>query len=640
MNVRERGQRSLQVGAELTGRGVDFRVWAPEHKRVEVQIEDPSGDIKVKIDLKKEKGGFFSEEVPGVFEGTLYRFLLDGRSEPLADPASRFQPEGPSGPSEVIDPAVFNWTDSGWPGVHLRGQVIYEMHIGTFTSEGTWEGALSHLEELADIGVSLLEIMPVADFAGDFGWGYDGVDLFAPTRLYGRPDDMRRFVDKCHSLGLGVVLDVVYNHLGPSGNVIKIFSPQFFTEAHDNEWGEAINFYGTNSNPVREFYLANVEYWIREYHLDGLRFDATDTMQDHSGRHILADISEKAREAAGNRSILLIAENQLQNTRLVRPANENGYGLDAVWNDDFHHSVRVAATGHSQAYYSDYKGRPQELISCVKRGYLYQGQLYFWQKNGRGTPTTGIKAEVFIDYIQNHDQVANSLTGQRIHFLTSPGRYRAVTALLLLSPGTPMLFQGQEFGASTPFHYFGNPGSGVDEKVFKGRIKFLQQFCNLHQVDLQGLVHKPSDPDTFRKSVLNHDEKRDSKNYDLCRDLLRLRRREAVFADQPAGGVDGAVLGERSFVLRFFGSVPADDRLLLINMGTDERFSPNPEPLLAPLPGMDWEILWTSEDPKYGGGGTLFIDTDRGWYLPGEAAVVMKPARRTKKPACPEHEHE
>src|SRR5207302_8022588 len=306
---------------------------------------------------------------------------------------------------------------------------------------GTLAAAQQHLPALAELGVTLVEVMPLADFPGRFGWGYDGVDLFAPTRLYGTPDDLRRFVDAAHAAGLGVILDVVYNHFGPDGNYLREFSDDYFTDRHDNEWGEAINYDGDNAGPVREFMAANAGYWIEEFHFDGLRLDATQQIFDRSNEHILAVIARRVRQAAGGRRTLLVAENEPQEVKLVRPPERGGYGLDMLWNDDYHHSALVVLSGHNEAYYGDYLGTPQEFVSAAKWGYLYQGQRYRWQKKRRGTPTFDLEPDRFVTFTQNHDQVANSGRGLRCAELTGPGRYRALTALLLLGPGTPMLFQ-------------------------------------------------------------------------------------------------------------------------------------------------------------------------------------------------------
>jgi len=465
----------LPVGAEITPDGVHFRVWAPNSRKVSVQLISAEGAKS--IALESESDGYFSGIVAGARANMLYKFQLDSGAFP--DPVSRFQPEGPHGPSRIIDRGAFRWTDTEWHGVTREGQVIYEMHIGTFTKEGTWRAAMEQLLELARLGITLLEIMPIADFPGRFGWGYDGVDLFAPTRLYGGPDDFRAFVDQAHALGLGVILDVVYNHIGPDGNFLKQFSPDYFTDRYQNEWGEALNFDGTQSRPVREFFIANAGYWIDEYHLDGLRLDATQQIFDSSEEHILAAIARRVREAAKDRSTYLVAENETQQSGLVRPVEQGGYGLDALWNDDFHHSARVALTGRNEAYYSDHLGHPQEFISAMKRGFLFQGQWYAWQNKRRGTPTTGLHPANFVNCIQNHDQVANSLRGIRLHQLTSPGSFRAMTALLLLGPGTPMLFQGQEFAASTPFLYFADHNPELAKLVAAGRQQFLEQFPSI-----------------------------------------------------------------------------------------------------------------------------------------------------------------
>ena len=619
--------RCLSVGAELTGRdGVHFRVWAPRARVVEVCLEDGPA-----VPLTADPDGYYAGVVPGATAGTRYRFRLDG-GKLLPDPASRFQPEGPHGPSEVVDPTTFAWTDSGWPGVRLPRQVIYEMHVGTFSREGSWDAAARELPELARLGVTVIELMPVADFPGRFGWGYDGVDLFAPTRLYGRPDDFRRFVDRAHAVGLGVILDVVYNHLGPDGNYLKEFSEWYFTDRYSNDWGQAINFDGENSAPVREFVLANAAHWIGEYHLDGLRLDATQQIYDASSEHIVAALGRRVREAAGGRATLVVAENEPQDIRLVRPIDQGGYGLDALWNDDFHHAAVVALTGLNAAYYSDYRGTPQEFVSAMKWAFLYQGQRYRWQKKRRGTTTFGLSPATFVTFIQNHDQIANSARGHRGHLLTSPGRYRAMTALMLLGPGTPMLFQGQEFGASAPFLYFADHKPELARQIRRGRAEFLHQFPGLAAPEMQRELPDPADLATFEESKLDHGEReRNGETYALHGDLLALRREDAVFASQRRGGLDGAVLGDEAFVLRYFddghGEGEQGDRLLLVNLGRELSIDPVPEPLLAPPTDARWELRWSSEDPRYGGFGTPPVETDENWHLPGESAIVMRPVR-------------
>jgi maltooligosyltrehalose trehalohydrolase len=622
--------RHLPIGAEYrAGEGVHFRVWAPKRRRVEVVLDSTSGP-QASV-LRQEELGYFAAGVPTARPGDRYQFRLEGSDTLFPDPASRFQPEGPHGPSEVIDPGAFAWTDHTWPGVSLPGQVIYEMHIGTFTSEGTFAAAQQQLPALAELGITVLEVMPVADFAGRFGWGYDGVDLFAPTRLYGRPDDFRRFVDHAHALGLAVILDVVYNHLGPDGNYLKQFSDDYFSKREKTEWGEALNFDGPNCVSVREFFIANARYWIQEYHLDGLRLDATQQIFDESDEHILCPIGRAVRAAAGARQTLVVCENETQETRLVRPCEKGGFGLDALWNDDYHHSAKVALTGHNDAYYTDYLGTPQEFIAALKWGFLYQGQYYSWQKKRRGTPALDLPPAHFINFLDNHDQVANSGRGLRCHALTSPGRYKALTALTLLGPATPMLFQGQEFAASNPFYFFADHEPELAKLVFKGRVEFMGQFRNMRLPESQRLIPDPADPRTFERCKIDFAERqRHTEAYQLHRDLLRLRREDPAFRAQRYRGVEGAVLGEQAFVLRFFVDGDAD-RLLLVNLGRDLWLNSAPEPLLAPPAGQSWQLLWSSEDVAYGGCGTPALETEENWQIPGEAAVVLKPDKVTKK---------
>jgi maltooligosyltrehalose trehalohydrolase len=616
--------RRIPIGAEPSREGTSFRVWAPKRRTVEVVLDGADGAVP----LDHEPSGYFSGFVPGARDGSLYRFRLDG-AEAFPDPASRFQPSGSHGPSQVVDPTRFRWTDAAWPGLALEGQVIYEMHVGAFTREGTWEAARREFAELASAGITVLEVMPVADFPGRFGWGYDGVGLFAPVAIYGAPDDFRRFVDDAHRHSLGVILDVVYNHIGPDGNYLKQFSDDYFTARYSNEWGEAINYDGANSTPVREWVATNAAYWAAEFHIDGLRLDATQQMFDASPRHIIADLTDAMRRAAAaaHRRVIVVAENEAQESRLARPVAEGGCGIDALWNDDFHHSAVVAATGRNDAYYSDYFGKPQEFISAIRHGYLFQGQRFTWQAKRRGTPAWGLRPEQFVTYIENHDQIANSGHGERLHRLTSPGRLRALTALLLLAPATPLLFMGQEFAASAPFLFFADHDERLRSLVHEGRIQFLAQFRSLAQPEMRTHFSDPGDLGTFERCKLDFSERlKHATVYQLHKDLLLLRREDPVFRMQRPGGVEGAVLGPEAFVLRYFGS-GGDDRLLLVNLGVDLRLEPVPEPLIAPPEGRIWEIQWSSEDPRYGGCGTPPPFVPENWRILGHAAIVMRAAK-------------
>lgn len=605
------------------GGDVHFRVWAPDHRRVHVVLEEGPGSPAT-LPLQPQEDGYHAAVAPGE-AGTLYRYRLSDDAL-YPDPASRFQPHGPDGPSQVVDPDAFRWSDAHWTGVSLPGQIIYELHLGTFTPDGSWAAAAEQLPELAALGVTVLEVMPVAEFPGDFGWGYDGVDLYAPYHRYGNPDDFRRFVDRAHGAGLAVILDVVYNHLGPVGNYLPRFSHRYFTDQYETDWGDPLNFHGPGSGPVREFFTANAAYWIDEFHLDGLRLDATQSIFDaHSGgEHIVAQVGRAAREAAAGRQIILIAENEPQDASLVRSTAAGGLGLDGLWNDDFHHSATVALTGRKEAYYGDYLGVPQEFVSGARWGFLYQGQHYSWQDDRRGSPALDLPPHAFVNYLQNHDQVANSGRGERAHRLTSPARLRAMTGLLLLGPATPLLFMGEEFAASAPFLYFADHEGELARAVRDGRRQFLAQFPSLVGADLPF----PDDPESWRRCVLDFGEREShAETYRLYRELIGLRQTDTVLSRVRARGPEGAVLGAQAFLLRYFGE-RANDRLLLVNLGRELSFTPAPEPLLAPPDEGGWQPIWCSEDPRYGGGGAPPPEDPRGrWHIPAECTMLLVPAR-------------
>lgn len=626
-------ERRYPIGAELIGNNeTHFRVWAPKASRLEVALESDKKTTAISFHpLEAEENGYFSGSVEAG-PGSRYRFRIDGGDKLYPDPASRYQPEGPHGSSVVVDPRQFQWSDNNWRGCQLDGQVMYEFHVGTFTPEGTWRAAAEKLPLLGEDGITLLEMMPIADFPGQFGWGYDGVNLFAPSHLYGTPDDLRFFIDRAHSLNLNVILDVVYNHFGPDGNYLGCFSDDYINRRLPNEWGDAINFDGPNSESIREYFITNGRYWIEEFHFDGFRFDATQGIHDKSENYIVGEIGRAARKAAGDRTILLVAENEPQETKLIRPRSEGGDDLDALWNDDWHHTAMVALTGNREAYYTDYLGTPQEFISAAKYGYLFQGQPYTWQEAPRGTPSFGTPPNAFISFIENHDQLANTPFGERVRFLTSPGRYRAIVGLLLLGPWTPLLFQGQEFGAASVFRYFSDVGDDkLKEAIREGRFWFLSQFPSVAAPEVQARLPVPYHRSTFEGSKLDwHDRERHRQFHELHRDLIRLRQTDPRFRDMRANSVDGAVLGRRSFCLRYFADRPENTRLLLVNFGEQQKFSPAPEPLLAPPDRHEWETLWTSEAPQYGGLGMVPVMTDKGFVLFAESAVALRAVRSTK----------
>jgi maltooligosyltrehalose trehalohydrolase len=605
----------------LPGGGVHFRVWAPKRKRVHVVLESRC------FPLLPEGDGYFAGSVDSARAGSRYKFQLDEESYLFPDPESRFQPEGPHGPSEVIDPSIFRWTDSEWTGVDAQGQIVYELHIGTFTPEGTWDAARRQLPDLASIGITVIEVMPIAEFAGARGWGYDGVDLFAPTHLYGSPDDVRNFVNEAHLLGLGVILDVVYNHFGPDGNYVKAFADEYFTDLYRNDWGESIDF---SSAPVREFYLANAACWIGEYHFDGLRLDATQDIHDTSEEHILAAIVKRVRKVAGDRKTYVVAENEPQHSWMIKAPECGGYGISALWNDDFHHSALVAMTGRREGYYTDYRGSPQELLSAAKYGYLFQGQHYKWQQQRRGTPAFDLNPSNFVTCLENHDQVANSARGERLITLTHPALYRAMSAFLMLSPGTPMLFQGQEFGSTRPFVFFCDHAEGLCDQVHSGRREFLSQFRSLALPEMREEIQNPNDAAAFEQSKLDLREgEKNIRIYSLYKDLIALRLSDPVLHWPKQHGIDGAILSGSAFLLRYFDSMHGD-RLAIFNLGPDLNLDPAPEPLLAPPRDAIWTLRWSSENPRYGGTGTPPPASEENWRMPAYSALLFVPGPATE----------
>ncbi len=610
-------RRRFAIGAELKEGGVHFRLWAPAHTRVTLVLEDERREIA----LRTEGNGYHSLLVDRLGAGARYRFRLGDDSYLHADPASRFQPEGPFGPSQVIDPTDTAWTDAGWHGVtRPHEQVIYEMHVGTFTPQGTWAAAAAYLPFLRDVGITTIEMMPVNDFAGRRGWGYDGVNLFAPTRLYGTPEELREFIDRAHALELAVILDVVYNHFGPAGNSYFAYAPEVRAPTK-GEWGDALDY----SRPgVRELFTTNAAYWIGELHFDGLRIDATQAIKDESDCHILKEIVDAARAAAADRQIWIVGENEPQDIHLVETGTREGCGLDALWNDDFEHSARVAMTGCTDGYFHDYAGSAQEFVSALERGFLYQGQMYAWQRNTRGTPTHGTARSRFVHFLENHDQVANLGFGDRLTTLTDPATLRAMTAVLLLGPEIPMLFQGQETGSTKPFRFFADHDDELNKLVRHGRADFLKQFARLATPEVQAALPDPSHPATFSECILDPAERTlDNPVVRLHRDLMRLRREHPCFTESGPDGLRGAVLGDDTFCVRWWHA--AGDRLLLVNLGNTFRRTVIPEPLLAAPEKHGWRVAWSSEHPTYGGRGTPEPFTPTRLAIPARSAVLLAP---------------
>ncbi len=610
--------RVYPVGAEMvSGNEAHIRVWAPDHRSLTLVIDGRT------VALEAEADGYFGCHIVAK-PGSRYGFRFDGDDTIYPDPASRSQPDGPDGLSAVVDLSGHSWQDAAWPGVSLPGQVLYELHIGTFTRAGTWRAAAARLPRLRDVGVTVVQMMPVAEFAGDFGWGYDGVQWFAPFHGYGTPADLQHFVDTAHGLGLAVILDVVYNHLGPSGNYLPKFSQWYGSRRYANEWGDALNFDDAHSAGMRELVLSNVAYWVREFHLDGFRLDAAQQIYDVSPEHLLAALTRVARAAAAPRAIIVVAEHEAQHARLMRPPAAGGYGLDGVFNEDFHHSTRVALTGAHEAYTSDYRGTSREWLAAAQYGFLFQGQYYPWQSARRGAPALDRPAHEFIGFIENHDQVANAAIGKRLIDIANPSAWRAMSALLLLGPWTPLLFQGQEWGSRTPFCYFSDHAPDLQAAVFQGRQAFLSQFTRLRAAYEGATVDAIGHP-TFEACRLDHDfDPLAEPAWRMYRDLTTLRRDDASLG-QHAVRLAGSTLDDHTLLLRFIGRCAHEDRLLVVNLGPDHDLACAPDPLVAPPELFEWSVLWCSEDRSYGGVGIAGNCLPAKLLATGQATTVFRP---------------
>jgi len=541
-----------RFGAIPGPKGTQFRVWAPDAEVVEVELYEGAPGT-TKHSMEKYGDGTFALFLPGVQAGARYAYRVNGQG-PFPDPASRFQPEGVHGPSEIVEPCRFAWTDQAWKGRGLEELVLYELHVGTFTPRGTFAGVIDKLPYLAELGVTALELMPVADFPGQRNWGYDGVSLFAPARCYGRPDDLRCLVDVAHAHGLAVHLDVVYNHLGPDGNYLGAFSPYYASRRHHTTWGAAINFDGEHSDLMRAFLIENALHWVHEYHLDGLRLDATHAIMDNSPRHFLAELAEEVHASVTGRPVVIIAEDHNNLPIMVRPPAEGGWGLDAVWADDFHHQVRRLLAGDNEGYYRDYRGTTTDLAATIRQGWFYCGQHSKHWGTPRGGDPAGIPMPRFVWCIQNHDQVGNRAMGERLHHQIDLASYRAACVLLLCSPATPLLFMGQEWAARSPFLFFTDHNPELGPKVTEGRRREFRHFTAFTDPVARQRIPDPQAWSTFEASRLNWDERKLEPHASverLHRALLHLRRHEPALQgrrrDQfsAAAGEDALVLWRR-----------------------------------------------------------------------------------------------
>ena len=494
-------RHQIPAGATLLANGgTQFKLWAPGCDKIGLSLEasgHESGDV---LDMAAQPEGWFELTVPGVGAGALYRFVLpDGLQVP--DPASRFQPQDVHGPSEVIDPAAYDWTVS-WLGRPWNEIVLYELHVGTFTPEGTFRAAIGKLDHLAALGVTGIEVMPVWDFPGKRNWGYDGVLPYAPDSSYGRPEDFKALIEAAHQRGIAVLLDVVYNHFGPDGNYLPVYAPKFFTERHETPWGAAVNFDGEHSKPVREFVINNALYWLEEFDLDGLRFDAVHAIIDEGPKHLLDELSERVR-AASHRPVHLLLENEDNEPRRLTREDGEPVHYTAQWNDDLHHVLHVAATGEDSGYYADYAGQTSLLATALAEGFAYQGQMMPYRGSARGEPAAYLPPGAFVAFIQNHDQIGNRAFGDRLGQTASPEAMRALAAVYLLLPQTPMLFMGEEWGAKQPFPFFCDFEGELADAVREGRRAEFARFPEFQDPKQRDRIPDPLAESTFTSAKLD-----------------------------------------------------------------------------------------------------------------------------------------
>jgi maltooligosyltrehalose trehalohydrolase len=574
-------------------------------------------------------------------------YRLDG-GEPRPDPAARFQPAGVHGPSQVVDPGAYDWSDKAWRGVPLEALVIYELHVGTATESGTFDALIGRLDDLRDLGVTAIELMPLADFPGQRNWGYDGVSLFAPARPYGDPDGLKRLVDAAHARGLAVILDVVYNHLGPDGNYLRQFSQAYFTDRHKTPWGDALNFDGPGSGPVRAFFLANACYWANEYHVDGLRLDATHAILDDSPLHILAELAVHVRDSLpSDCHFVLIAENENNDPNLIHspagqadkqtrrsgdesclspellvPPSRPGLGLDAVWADDLHHQLRVALAGDHEGYYQDYAGTASDIATTLRQGWFYTGQPSAFLGHPRGAPADDVPPPRFVHCIQNHDQVGNRALGERLNHDIPPNAYRAASTLLLLSPYTPLLWMGQEWAASTPFLYFTDHNPELGRLVTEGRRSEFAGFTAFSGEQ----VPDPQALETFLSSKLRWDERAQPEHAGilrLYRDLFDLRRHMPALQARERASFSVEALGENTVALRRAGPAPEDTLLLVVNLRGELRLDLSARTATCPPNGRIWSALLDSEDTRYGGSGEVALQGNK-VAIEGSRAILFR----------------
>jgi maltooligosyltrehalose trehalohydrolase len=598
----------MPFGAEWSPDETRFALWAPSAREVTLVLDGSD------IPMPQEEGGWRRLALPGIAPGARYGYRIDGDLV-VPDPASRFQPDGVHGLSRLVDPRAYEWRDAAWTGRPWDEAVIYETHVGTATPPGTYAGLMEKLPELAELGITAIELLPLSAFSGVRNWGYDGVLPFAPDRAYGGPDDLKRLIDRAHALGLMVLIDVVYNHFGPDGNYLSLYARQFFTDRHKTPWGDGINFDGRSAPAVRDFFVHNALYWLEEFHADGLRFDAVHAIADDSETHILAEIASRVHAALPGRQVHLVLENDDNAARWLERYGNRPRFYDAQWSDDIHHAWHVVLTGETEGYYEDYADDPMRRLGrCLAEGFAYQGELSAHRDGAaRGEPSADLPPTAFVAFLQNHDQIGNRAMGERIDALAPPERMKLARAALILSPQIPLLFMGEDWAASTPFQFFvGFEDETLAAAVRDGRRREFSRFKSFADPDAMASIPDPTDPETFARSRLDWDEATRPPHADIraaMKDLLALRQREIV--PLLRGGFQGGAYEVRGRD-RLAVTWQFDEGALqfLLNASDDVAH-------LATLPGA--RLIWSSE--------SIAPDATGVRLAPWQGAFVKVPAK-------------
>lgn len=611
------------LGARLQQDSTQFNIWAPELDSLQLVLEKANGSSQ-EYEMTKLDTGICSLLVEGVKAGDRYQYRVNGQG-PFPDPVSYFQPEGVHGHSEIIDLTQFAWSDNDWQAPPLKSMSFYELHVGTFTEQGTYQGVIEKLPYLVDLGITAIELMPVGDFPGNHNWGYDGVAIYAPARCYGRPEELQQLVNEAHRHGLAVFLDVIYNHLGPDGNYTGVYSPYYVSSKRKTPWGDSLNFDDDHSEHVRNFFIENALHWLHQYHFDGLRLDATHAIHDDGEQHFLAELTERVEREGPNREVLLIAEDHRNLANMMKSRSESGWGLHGVWADDFHHQNRRLLHGDDDGYFRDFRGTTADLATTIHQGWFFTGQYSVHLDEPRGTDPMELLPSQFVVCLQNHDQVGNRAMGERLHQQIDLAAWRAASAVFLCCPETPLLFMGQEWAADSPFLFFTDHNEELGPLVTQGRREEFKHFKIFADPEVREQIPDPQATSTFTKSRLNWEElgrESHAGTHRLYQALLQLRHSEPALQSDDRSIFHVQALSENALLLERIGE--GTERLTIVCHYRGRGIVD----LSESLPKCNWEVILTTEDDAFTTAGQRptieWIDSSAKIEFTGPAAVILK----------------